>query len=146
MKNIILIIILVFMSAQTIMAEDCNCTIFPFKPDPPCFNVCAARLIDKAAVEELEFIVGLDKDVAQRIVSFAEIDGKGPVESGKGKGPVESGPVESLDMYKLVLSEKEYQTLKNKIRSLSQSQAKYLMQAAFERRAVVKSLEELKRM
>jgi hypothetical protein len=135
MKNIILVIIFFIMSAQTIMAEDCNCTIFPFKPDPPCFTICAARLINKAAVEELEFIVGLDKDVAQRIVSFAK---KSPVK----KGP----PVKSLDMYKQVLSEKEYQTIENKIRSLSQSQAKYLMQPASERQKVVKSLEDLKRM
>lgn len=129
MRNIIIVIILVFMSAQKIMAEDCNCTIFPFKPDPLCFKICAARLIDKAALEELEFIVGLDKDVAQCSVSFAK-----------------KGPVESLDMYKQVLSEKEFQMLENKLRSLSQSQAKYLMQPVSERRKVVKSLEELKRM
>ncbi len=129
MRNITLVIILVFMSAQKIMAEDCNCTIFPFKPDPPCFKICATSLIDKATIEELEFIVGLDKDVAQRSVSFAK-----------------KGPVESLDMYKQVLSEKEFQMLENKLRTLSQSQVKYLMQPISERRKVVKSLKELKKM
>lgn len=128
MRNIILVIILVFLSAQKVMAEDCKCIIVPFKPDPPCFKICATRLINKAAIEEMELIIGLDKDVAQRIAKKSE------------------SPVESIDIYKQVLSEKEFQTLENKIRSLSQSQVKYLMQPVSERRAVVKSFRELNRM
>jgi hypothetical protein len=34
----------------------CNCRIFPFKPDPPCFDLCTGRLLNSIAERVLRHL------------------------------------------------------------------------------------------
>jgi len=49
---------------------DCDCTIVPFKPDPPCFQKCAGKILSEASVTQLTTIMGLDSALAQKIVAW----------------------------------------------------------------------------
>ncbi|UXI70321.1 hypothetical protein [Tahibacter amnicola] len=41
-------------------SQDCNCTDYPFEPNPPCFKVCAERI---SRNQNLSFNPALDKTV-----------------------------------------------------------------------------------
>ncbi|RKT34610.1 hypothetical protein BXY70_0628 [Roseovarius halotolerans] len=48
----------------------CECTIFPFKPHPPCANKCSAKFIQEVSAMELEAKLGIDKELQSKILTF----------------------------------------------------------------------------
>jgi len=52
------------------MPKDCDCTIVPFKPNPPCFERCAAKILSQANFEQLTTIFGLPAPLSNKIVSL----------------------------------------------------------------------------
>ena len=47
---------------------NCNCTKTPFTPDPPCFGVCAAKILGHAEFEDLTALFGLPPDLCRKII------------------------------------------------------------------------------
>jgi hypothetical protein len=47
--------------------EACNCKIYPYKPDPPCFKQCTALLLSTSSKSDLERILGLDPALAKKV-------------------------------------------------------------------------------
>ena len=47
--------------------EHCDCTIWPFKPDPPCFDRCVAKHLAISSANILENVFGLPEDAAKAI-------------------------------------------------------------------------------
>jgi|SRR5271165_175308 len=79
----------------------CDCTKFPFEPDPPCANKCIAEYLAIASLDDLRNIFGLPDDIAKMIASI----------------PSNSRP-HSLEDYKRIISEPAYQVLEQRIHSL----------------------------
>ena len=94
MRWIIVLVLLSFTSPG--IAADCDCTIFPFKPDPPCFDICTAKHLAVATASELKTIAGIDSNIARIIASIPE-----------NKRP------RTLQGYQQFLSEMQFQDLKN---------------------------------
>jgi len=110
MKIIVLTILFLLALAPTVKGQDCDCTITPFKPEPPCYSKCrsALRLLARANMEELQRILGLEEDTAQKIVGL------------KGRSHAKT-----LRDYSVVLTDQEIATIAEKINSLSASQLTY---------------------
>lgn len=56
------------LSATTASAGDCNCTSFPFLPDPPCTKICQAKLLSDGDPKVLERELGLDRKTVEKLV------------------------------------------------------------------------------
>lgn len=61
----------------------CDCTQYPFQPDPPCFETCGAAFLNAASAEELVSVLGLSRHVAEvvdgvgrgmHITSFGDLE------------------------------------------------------------------------
>ena len=52
----------------------CDCTMFPFQPNPPCFDVCTPKYMAIASAEDLSNVFGLPNDVANTISKIAPND------------------------------------------------------------------------
>lgn len=48
----------------------CNCNKVPFQPDPPCFKICAGKILAQLNVDQLISFLGIDDEVASRITSL----------------------------------------------------------------------------
>src|SRR6185437_2342935 len=44
-KRLLFLLTLVLTSTRVVAAEQCDCAIYPFKPDPPCAQTCSAKLL-----------------------------------------------------------------------------------------------------
>ena len=71
------------------LASDCDCTIYPFKPNPPCYGKCVA-IVSKQDVD-LSSIKGMDANISRSIkalslrpdrsaISFSSIQGQNDLE------------------------------------------------------------------
>lgn len=49
--------------AEITVARECDCTEYPFKPNPPCFNLCVAKLSAKP-VSEAAIVKNIDPSVS----------------------------------------------------------------------------------
>ena len=78
------------LAANAATAQTCDCTAYPFKPNPPCFGQCVAQLSSKPASEP-EGIKNIDPGVSVGIrvlsqskdrtsVDFSAIQGKKDLE------------------------------------------------------------------
>lgn len=89
MKYIIVLIfsILTFSYA---LASECDCTLYPFKPNPPCFGSCVAKL-SASPHNSLSLVKNIDPGVSLSIkvlsahkaginVDFSKITGKKALE------------------------------------------------------------------
>ena len=47
----------------------CDCTIFPFKPNPPCHKECSVAILQRASSSSLQKLLGIKDDTAQKIVA-----------------------------------------------------------------------------
>lgn len=52
----------------------CDCTEFPFRPNPPCVDVCTAKYMAIASADDLREVFGLPNDVANIIAKIAPND------------------------------------------------------------------------
>lgn len=92
--NIVMALSLVLSLSMTIntcaSAADCDCTSYPFKPNPPCYSVCVANLSsnknnDLSAVKKLDpgVAVGikvLSESKTRASINFKHINGKSDLE------------------------------------------------------------------
>jgi hypothetical protein len=100
-----LVIVTAFaLACRSVPAADanCDCTIYPFLPEPPCSDRCATMHLAIAPTTDLEKIFGLPPDVAKKL----------------GEIPPDRRP-RSLEVYKAFLSASAYEALKKKIHSLN---------------------------
>lgn len=47
----------------------CDCTIYPFTPDPPCPQVCRTAILQHASSDSLQRLFDLPKPAAEKIVA-----------------------------------------------------------------------------
>jgi hypothetical protein len=52
-------------------ATDCDCSIYPFKPNPPCFSICVAKLSSEGSTE-LSAVKNIDPEVSDAIKAISE--------------------------------------------------------------------------
>ena len=97
-------------------AVDCDCTIYPFKPDPPCVDECIAQSLAVANAEELENIAGLDPQIAQMIEKI----------------PINQRP-STLKGYRKFLSQSAFEHMKTSMLYLSGDEFSQLRKAAEDR-------------
>ena len=71
MKTFLLSVASVLILSTSAIAQ-CDCTITPYKPDPPCFMVCVSKALASASYAELTGKYGLSGDIAQRIINARE--------------------------------------------------------------------------
>lgn len=79
------------------LAENCDCTSYPFKPNPPCFGHCVAFLSAKSqsnavAVRNIDPGVSVGINVLSKSADRSSIDFK----SIKGKADLEKAALESM--------------------------------------------------
>jgi hypothetical protein len=89
----------------------CDCTTYPFRPDPPCFNACCVAILNRASPETLERVVGLEPAIARKITEFKRA----------------AVVPQSLEDYRRVLSQEEFASLERHLRSLTQQKFGELM-------------------
>jgi uncharacterized protein YegP (UPF0339 family) len=70
MKNLVLSFCFLLLYAGVSLGQSCNCTICPYQPSPPCFDVCVTRLLANTNLDELIYIVGVKEETARRIVGW----------------------------------------------------------------------------
>jgi hypothetical protein len=52
------------------VAAECNCKSFPYVPDPPCFNQCAANLLLDSDLGQLSALLKLPQPLAAKVSAF----------------------------------------------------------------------------
>lgn len=129
MKKILLALIFLFLGTFMCQGQTCNCLITPIQP-ASCFSSCSASIVVDASLEELLIIVGLNKETAQKIVSFNK--------------ERKNSKVQSIEEYKKVLTgNDEFNKFAENIESLSQEQINYFQTPEKVREENRKNLEKL---
>ena len=82
---------------------DCDCTKWPFRPDPPCFSECSAKVIRAASPEKLVNVLGVTQRLADKLVEFRS-----------------RHSLRSLDDLKTSFSQSEIDTIVRQIKTLDQ--------------------------
>ena len=49
--SLLLLLSLLFFSASTGSSTECDCSIYPFKPNPPCYGHCVGKLSSQKNVD-----------------------------------------------------------------------------------------------
>jgi hypothetical protein len=57
------------LSWQAMAYPPCDCTIYPFTPNPPCAQQCSTAILRHASSDSLQKLFGLREPAAQRIVA-----------------------------------------------------------------------------
>ena len=94
--NKVLACIAMTVVAAGVHAQDCDCTKYPFTPNPPCFNKCVEKLAAKAPAEAASGVRGIDPGVyvgirvlsetkAKAVVDFSRIKDKAGLEREASK-------------------------------------------------------------
>lgn len=112
----------------SVLAQDpkCDCTITPFKPSPPCLDHCCTKVLSTSTTEELQLILGIQREAAKRIVDWKDRE--------KAK---------RLEDFEKVLTPKEIKDVSGKINSLSESQLEYFTKSPAERIEVTRTMKAL---
>lgn len=93
-----LIVPLVVLISTTVLAEDnCDCTMYPFKPNPPCYGQCVKHLSAEKNVD-LSKVKNIDAGVSVGIKVLAENPKRSNTdfESIRGKPDLEKAALESM--------------------------------------------------
>ena len=69
MKRVALLLPLVFLAAG-VSAEECDCSTYPFKPNPPCYSACVAKLSSTRYLD-LSSVKNIDPEVSGAIKAIA---------------------------------------------------------------------------
>lgn len=51
----------------------CDCTIVPFKPSPPCFELCYVKYASQANASTLTEVLGLTEELAKKLTNLNEL-------------------------------------------------------------------------
>lgn len=103
MKNLLRTALFALLPSLT-MAQECDCTITPFKP-PPCFDKCTAKILGEADYKQLTAIFKIPRLLSQKIVAFPD-----------------RSKATSLEAYKKVLNTDEFSTVKTTFGNLTHEQ------------------------
>lgn len=105
-------VFMILLLASPVLAarEDCDCNIYPYQPDPPCFDVCSVQLLAEISVEEAQEVLGLSSDLAERAVFAFQQEPYGLASS----------------IYDYELKDEELALIERRLRGLSQEQFKIL--------------------
>lgn len=68
MKTPLLLLVLASLVCSSTVAAKCDCTITPYKPDPPCFIECVSKVLASASYGELTGKYGLSDDLSRKII------------------------------------------------------------------------------
>jgi hypothetical protein len=82
--------------------NQCDCTTFPFLPDPPCADNCMAKHLAIASLEDLETIFGLPENAAKTIDQISP-----------------RNRPRSVEGYSQILSENAYEALQKRVRAIT---------------------------
>jgi hypothetical protein len=91
--------ILFFLCASSaIAAPECDCTTYPFKPNPPCYGHCIGKLLSKKDID-LFAIKGLDPGVSVSIKVLSSSPDKSDIDFAKihDKQDLEGVALKSLE-------------------------------------------------
>lgn len=69
MKRVALLLPLVLL-AVGVSAEECDCSTYPFKPNPPCYSACVAKLSSAKEID-LSSVKNIDQEVYRAIKAIA---------------------------------------------------------------------------
>ena len=123
MKKLLIILATIGLAAVSASAQCEKC----IPPLGACFDTCFKRLMDKASVEEMVLVMGLEKKVATEIVKLRDSSS------------------ESFS-YRFVASRLDrptMTTIKESVRDLNETQIEYFIKPVEERRAINDALSEL---
>ena len=81
-------------------AQDCDCKITPYKPNPPCFKICVMKMLLESSKEKLQSTVKLSSALSIKVKNIL-LD--------------KSDSTTVLDTLEKRLSKEEYKTLLNKL-------------------------------
>src|SRR6266446_4599611 len=109
MKKIIFLFVLMVLTATVSQAQTCACDTTPFKPDPPCWNVCTVGLLGSVGVDQLIQIIGIRANVAYKIADWPR-----------------RSSVSSFREYSAILTEEELVHVASRINSLTDRQLREL--------------------
>ncbi|MEN3368715.1 MAG: hypothetical protein V7609_858 [Verrucomicrobiota bacterium] len=72
MKTFLVSLVLIVLMCSSMIADNCDCTITPYKPDPPCFLTCVSKILANASYSELTGKYGLSEDISKKIIQARE--------------------------------------------------------------------------
>lgn len=89
--------LMLLLAAANVSAAECDCSKYPFKPNPPCYGLCVAKLssqrdIDLSTVKNIDPGVFVGIKVLSESKSRVDTDFK----SIKGKADLERAALKSL--------------------------------------------------
>lgn len=90
--------LLALLSTSALAEEECDCTTYPFKPNPPCYGRCVEALSAKTDTD-LSKVKNLDAGVSVGIKVLADSPERSDIdfESIRGKRDLERAALESLE-------------------------------------------------
>jgi hypothetical protein len=112
----IVMLILVLCISFPAIAEECDCNIYPFLPEPPCWSKCTAERLAEATAKDLVEIAKFNPQLAQMI----------------GRIPESERP-KTLGEYEGFLPERAFNDLKKTLKGLSDYEFIQLRKAAANR-------------
>lgn len=89
----------------SIAKAECDCKKAPFRPNPPCGEICIPKTLAQANEYQLVSILNLPADLSKKIMEYPN-----------------RAKATSLEQYKTVLSSSEMNVVKTKFRTLTQNQ------------------------
>jgi hypothetical protein len=98
MKHLLLAIGMLTTFEAAAFAQDCDCTAYPFKPNPPCFGQCVAKLSAKPPAESGN-VANIDPGVSVGIRVLSESKNKSTIDfkSMQGKPDLEKAALKALE-------------------------------------------------
>jgi hypothetical protein len=112
-KRYLLALVGLTVGTSALAAQNCDCTVYPFRPDPPCAASCSAKLLEKSDYSSLVNILGLKPDTAKQISTFSS-----------------SRKPTYLYEYSQALPKQDFEALNVRLRSLSQDEFRQLEKAS----------------
>ena len=125
MKKPFVLIAILAIAFGTLKAQDCDCTIFPFKPEA-CVDVCFANILKNASENELMLFLGLDAGLTKKIKSIGN-----------------QGEVSSLKDYQPVLDKGEFENVQKKLSEMNSLQNSYFQINDKDKSKFLKQLDKL---
>lgn len=104
-KCLLLVFVVVLLAGVQVRAQNCDCNITPYKPDPPCFNSCAAGILALVSLSDLINIIRLPESLARKIVEWPD-----------------RHIARSFEAYREILAPAEYVGLAARLNSLRQEE------------------------
>jgi hypothetical protein len=90
--------ILLLLAASSVLAAECDCSNYPFKPNPPCYGICVAKLSSKKDID-LSTVKNIDPGVSVGIKVLSESKDRNATDFAniKEKSDLERAALKSLN-------------------------------------------------